>query len=144
MQKYPAWLKTAAVLQFIAALIHAATLFVSPSPGNETERQLFSLMDTYRFDFGAGFHRSMNDLVFPLSACYVLVCLLGSLLNWHLLRKKATPGIMTGVININLLIFGILLVLTVMFAFLMPIIISALIFLPLLISRIMIARAVAL
>ena len=106
------WLKMTAILQFIAAVIHAITLFVTLPPNNETEKQLFTLMDTYRFDFGAGFHRTMGELILALSACFCLVCLFGSFLNWYLLRKKVETGIMQGVITINLLVFGILFALT--------------------------------
>jgi len=141
MKKYSTWLKTAAILQFIAAIIHAITLFVTLPPNNETEKQLFTLMDTYKFDFGAGFHRTMGELLLALSACFSLVCLLGSLLNWYLLRKKIEPGIMQGVITINLVVFGILFGLTVMFAFLQPIILAGLIFLFLIFSRLAIGRA---
>jgi hypothetical protein len=143
MKKYSTWLKTAAILQFIAAIIHSITLFVTLPPNNETEKQLFTLMDTYRFDFGAGFHRTMGDLIFALSACFCLVCLLGSLLNWYLLRNKVEPGIMRGVITINLLVFGILFGLTATFAFLLPIILSGLIFLFLLFSRLSIRRIIS-
>src|SRR4051812_6825782 len=113
MNRYAAWLKAAATMQLTAAFIHAITLFVTLPPGNETERQLFDLMDNYKLDFGAGFHRTMGALVFALSACFTLLCLLAGLLNAYLLRKKAAPAIMTGVININLLVFGILLALTI-------------------------------
>ena len=142
MKKYSTWLKTAAILQFIAAIIHAITLFVTLPPNNETEKQLFILMDTYRFDFGAGFHRTMGEMTLALSACFCLVCLLGSLLNWYLLRKKIGPEIMKGVITINLLVFGILFGLTVTFAFLLPIILSGLIFLFLIFSRLTITRTI--
>ena len=136
MKNYSTWLKTAAILQFIAAIIHAITVFITLPPNNETEKQLFSLMDTYKFDFGAGFHRTMSDLVFALSACFCLVCLLGSLLNWYLLGKKLEAEVMRGVITINLLVFGILLVLTITFTFWLPILQSGLIFLFLVFSRV--------
>src|SRR4051812_19646570 len=113
MKKYSAWLKTTAIMQLITALIHATTLFGNLPPNNETEKQLLSLMETYKFDLGAGFHRTMGEMLLALSACLCLVCLLGSLLNWYLLRKKVEPGIIKGVININLLVFGILLGLTI-------------------------------
>ena len=142
MKKYSTWLKAAAVLQFIAAIIHAITLFVTLPANNETEKQLFTLMDTYKFDFGAGFHRTMGELLFALSACFCLVCLLGGLLNWYLLRKKTEPGIMQGVVTINLLVFGILFVLTATFAFLLPIILSGLILLFLIFSRLTITRTI--
>ena len=142
MKKYSTWLKTTAIMQLITALIHATTLFVTLPPNNDTEKQLFTLMDTYRFDLGAGFHRTMGELLLALSACFCLVCLLGSLLNWYLLRKKVGPEIMKGVININLLVFGILFVLTATFAFLMPVILSGLIFLFLILSRLTINRRI--
>jgi hypothetical protein len=135
MKKYSAWLKTAAIIQFITAIIHAATLFVSSTPNNETEAKLFSLMDTYKFDFGAGFHRTMNDLTLALSSCFCLVCLLGGLLSWYLIQKKLDATIMKGVVNINLLVFGICLVIVSIFAFWLPIIQVGLIVLFLILAR---------
>jgi hypothetical protein len=44
---YTTWLRTAAVFQFVTALIHASTLFLSLPPHNDTEKQLLELMDTY-------------------------------------------------------------------------------------------------
>ena len=140
MKKYSTWLKTAAIFQFIAAIIHTITLFITLPPNNETEKQLFTLMDTYKFDFGAGFHRTMGELIFALSACFCLVCLLGGLLNWYLLRKKVEPEIMKGVITINLIVFGIFFGLVATFAFLPPIILIGLIVLFLILSRLTIRK----
>jgi hypothetical protein len=135
MKKYATWLKTAAIFQFLAAGIHAVTLFVSQPPNNETEKQLFTLMDTYKLDLGAGFHRTMGELLLVLSACFCLVCLLGGLLNWYLLRKNVAAEIMKGVITINLIVFGICFGLTAAFTFLPPIILTGLIVLFLSFSR---------
>lgn len=140
MKKYTTWLKTAAIFQFIATIIHVTSLFITPPPNNETEKQLFALMDTYKFDFGTGFHRTMSELTLVFSACLCLVCLLGGLLNWYLLRKKVAPEIMKGVITINLIVFGILFCLTVAFAFLLPIIQTGLIVLFLILSRVTIRK----
>ena len=142
MKKYTTWLKTAAIFQFINVIIHTTSFFITPAPNNETEKQLFTLMDTYQFDLGAGFHRTMSELTLVFSACLGLVCLLGGLLNWYLLRKKIEPEIMKGVITINLLVFGILFGLTATFAFLPPIILSGLIFLFLIVSRLTMTRRV--
>ena len=136
MKNFSSWLKTAAIFQLLTAIIHVTTLFITPTPSNETEKQLYSLMDTYKFDFGAGFHRTMNELMLPLSACLTLLCLFGGMLNWYLLKKKTDTGIMKGVININLIVFGICFVLTAKFAFLPPIIMMGLIVLFLILSRI--------
>ena len=140
MKKYTTWLMTASVFQFIAALMHAATLFGNVPPGNETEKQMFTLMDTYKFDFGAGFHPTMGNLLLALSACFCLVYGLGGLQNWYLLRKKVEPEIMRGVININLIVFGIAFTLFAMLTFLVPIILSGSVFLLLILSRLTIVE----
>ena len=142
MKSYITWLKTAAVIQFLAAIIHATSLFISPPPNNETEKQLFTLMDTYKFDFGAGFHRTMNELTLVLSSCLCLLCLLGGLLNWYLLRKKVDPEIMKGVVTINLVVFVILFVLAFIFAFLIPIVQIGLIVLFLILARFTIPKTI--
>ncbi len=135
MTNYITWLKTALIFQFMLAIIHATTLFVTPLPNNNTEKQLFALMDTYKFDFGAGFQRTMNELTLVFSACFCLFFLFGGLMNWYLLRKKVESQIMKGVITINLIVFGICFVLTTTFAFLLPIILTGLIVLFLILSR---------
>lgn len=134
MNKYSTWLKTAAIFQFIFMLIHTATLFVSLEPSSETEKQLFTLMDTYKFDLGAGFHRTMGELMFVFSACLSLLLFLAGSLNWYLLHKKVPLDVIKGVIVINLIAFGIFLVLSTFFAFLLPIVLLSLIFLSLLLS----------
>jgi hypothetical protein len=135
MKNYITWLKTATIFQFIAAVLHATSMFLKPPAANETEKQLFALMDTYRFDFGAGFHPTMGELTLVESACFSLVCLLGGLMNWYLLRKKVEPQIMKGIITINLIVFGICFCLTATFTYLPPIILTGLIVLSLILSR---------
>src|SRR5215813_10768491 len=98
MQNYKTWLKTASVFQFLTALFHTATLFVTPTPNNETEKQLYNLMSTYKFDFGAGFHRTMDEMILALSTCLSLLCMLAGLINFYLMRKRVGTDIMKGVI----------------------------------------------
>ncbi len=74
MTKYATWLKAAAIFQLIFA-IHATTFFIAVAPNNETEKQLFSLMESYRFDLGAGFHRTMNELTTVFGSCLSLLVL---------------------------------------------------------------------
>jgi hypothetical protein len=142
VKKYTTWLKTAAIFQLITSIIHVTSLFVTLPPNNETEKQLFALMDSYKFDLGTGFHRTMGELTLVFSACFCLVCLLGGLVNWYLLRKKVTPEIMKGVITINLIVFGILFGLTVTFTFLLPIVQIGLIILFLILSRFTIRKSI--
>jgi hypothetical protein len=143
MKKYTTWLKTAAIFQFITAVIHAMTLFVTPPPNNDTEKQIFSLMQTYHFDFGAGFHRSMSELTLALSACFSLLCLFGGLVNWYLVKKQIEPEVMKGVVTINLIVFGICFALMAVYTFLPPILLTGLIVLFLVIARLFIAKVAA-
>lgn len=143
MKKYPFWLKTAAVFQLLTAFIHSLSLFFRPPPNNETERQIFDLMQNYKFDFGGGFHRSMSDLTTGLSICFCLACLLGGLMNQYLLRKRIGDDVMQGVININLIVFGMCFAGMLIFTFLPPIILSGLVFVFLVLARIGISNQTA-
>jgi hypothetical protein len=128
MKNYTFWLKAASIMQFLTAIVHSISLFTNPIPENEKEKELLELMDTYKLDFGAGFHKTMNELMTPLSACLSLLCLLGGLINWYILQKKLSSEIVKGIIIINLIVFGICFGLIVIYAFLPPIIMTGLIF----------------
>ena len=140
MKNYITWLRTAAIMQFIAAAIHATSFFIQLPPANDTEKQLFSLMDTYKFDLGGGFHRTMGELTLALSVSFCFMCILGGLLNWYLIRKKTGPEIMKGVITINLVVFGIYFGVVAIFTFLLPIISIGLIILFLILSLLTIRK----
>jgi hypothetical protein len=135
MKIYTIWLKAAIIVQFIATIIHATTLFINPTPDNATEKQLYSLMDSYKFNLGAGFYRSMGEMTLALSACFCFFCLLAGMINWYLLRKRVEPGVIKGIIDINLFVFGICFVLVTIFTFLLPIVLIGLIMLFLILSR---------
>lgn len=139
MKRFSLWLKLAAGFQLVTCLIHSVTLFLKPQPANDTERQLVALMN-YKFDFGAGFHRSMAEVTTALSACFCLVCLLGALMNWYLLRKEVGRDVMAGVININLVVFGLCFVVMCLFTFLPPITLTGLIFIFLILARITVSN----
>jgi len=139
MKDFSLWLKLAAVFQLITFVIHALTFFIKPAPTNDTETQIFDLMRNYKFDFGGGFYRSMGDLTTGLSVCFCLVCLLGGLMNWYLLRKGVGSDVMSGIININLVVFAACFVDMCIFTFLPPIILTALILIFLILARISIS-----
>jgi hypothetical protein len=125
------WLWTAVVLLFLNVVIHSITLFISPAPQNETERQLIELMVNYRSDFGAGFHRNMKELWTALSSCFSLLALLGGLTLAYLGRQRVEPGLLKGVVGVHVIVFGITFVIMLVFTFLPPIILTGLIFLTL-------------
>jgi len=140
LKRYRFWLWLAVVVLFLTALIHATSLFLQPTAQNETERQLFDLMSSYKQDFGGGFKRSTNELVTALSACFSLVCLLGGLSLAFLARKQADVRIMKGVVGIHALVFGICFAVMAVFTFLPPIVLTGLIFLSLLLTFFLIPR----
>jgi hypothetical protein len=140
LKRYRFWLWLAIVFLFLTTLIHATSLFLQPAVQNETERQLFDLMATYKQDFGAGFKRSTKELVTALSACFSFLCLLGGLTLAFLLRKQAEVRIMKGVVGIHALVFGICFAVMVVFTFLPPIVLTGLIFLSLLLGYFLVPR----
>jgi hypothetical protein len=143
LKRYGLWLVLAIVFLFLTALIHGSTLFFQLAPQNETERQLIELMTSYKQDFGAGFKRSTKELVTALSSCFSLVSLLGGLTLTYLLRKRAEPGLLKGVVAIHAAVFGVCFAIMVAFTFLPPIILTGLILICLLISFALIPRQVA-
>lgn len=143
MKSYTFWLKAAAVVQLVTGAIHSVSFFVEPEAKNETERQLFSLLDGYKFDMGAGFHRSFGDLLTGLSMYMTLSYLLGGVLIFYLLRSRVDAAVMRGVTNIFLAIFGFAFAWMVIFTFLPPIVLTGIVFVLLLIGRLMIGRSPA-
>lgn len=133
-KRYTFWLWTAVVFQLLTAVVHSLTLFFTPEPNNETERQLMQLMTTYRPDLDPVFHPTMDNLVTALSACFSFLCLFAALINGYLLRKKAAPDLLHGIIFINVLVFGACFTVMAVFTFLPPIILTGLIFVNLVLS----------
>ena len=59
------------ILLLLIGLVHALSLFGTPTPANDTEKQLFSLMRDYHFNL-MGSSRSMNDLMRGFSMAFML------------------------------------------------------------------------
>jgi uncharacterized iron-regulated membrane protein len=128
--------KIASYLLFFTALVHFLSFFFEPKPVNMDEKLLFDLVRDYHRDLGQGFLRTTNDLMTGLSACFSLLCLMGGLINIFIIRKKIDIELLKGILNIELVIFGMLFVLMMVYTFLPPIICTGLIFMNLLIARI--------
>ena len=140
IKKYTFWLSTASILQILTALLHSLSFFNNPQPANETESQLLNLMKLYRFDLGAGFTATMNDIVTSMSIGFTLLLFLGGIMNWFLLKKNAGVDILKGVILINLIIFGLCFIAMCCLTFLPPITTTGLIFLALLLAFVTVPR----
>jgi hypothetical protein len=74
------WIKSAIVLQLLTLVFHTLGIIGGFQPNNDTEKQLFSLMKDYKFDFGLGFQRSINDLMTSFSLSFSLLLLFSALI----------------------------------------------------------------
>jgi hypothetical protein len=138
MKGYRFWAKSAAVLMILTGLVHSLSLFVKSEPANETERQMLDLVTNYRMDAGAGFHPSFGNLFTALSSCFSLLGLLGGATLFHLFRKATSSATMSGLLTINLVIFGICFGMMAYFTFLPPVVLTGLIFVCLVAARILV------
>ena len=128
------WVRVAIVVQFLTAVLHSIGFVVKTKPANEKEAQLVDLMANYTMDMGSGFKTNMAHLFFAVSACFTLLCLMGGIINWFLLDKRAGHKIIKGVVLINLIVCGICFVIMGAYTFLPPILSVGLIVLSLLIA----------
>lgn len=135
VKNYSFWIKAAILFQALTSLAHSMSFFFTPVGENDTERQLIALMQSYQSDMGAGFAPSTQDILTAFSACFLLLYLLGALINWQLLRVKADLITWKGIIHINLFVYGICFGVMACFTFLPPVILTGLVFLCLLIAR---------
>jgi hypothetical protein len=140
LKSYTFWLKAAIVLLFLGAAFHSISFFVDPDIQNETERQLHTLMTTYRKELPIGFHRTFFELFTALSACFTFLCVLAGLMLTYLLRKRVPADVMKGILLINVLLFGACLVVMIVFAFIFPIATIALILATLLVAYLLCPR----
>jgi len=131
------WLWVAAVLQLLTATIHTVGLFVQLPAGNETEAQMMKLMSTYKMQMGSGFEPTMDNLFLSMSVSFSLLCVLAGLVNVILLKRKADSDVISGIVGVQLLIFGVACAVMSIYTFLLPIVCTALIFISLLISWIL-------
>ncbi|HUM46152.1 MAG TPA: hypothetical protein PLD84_04435 [Chitinophagales bacterium] len=129
------WLKGAILFQALTTAAHSLSFFFTPEGTNDTERQLIELMKTYKTDMGGGFAPSTQDIFTSFSACFALLYALGALMNGYLLRRKIDDITLKGIVNINLVVFGICFVVMASFTFLPPIVLTGMVFLCLVICR---------
>jgi hypothetical protein len=132
--------KASGYLMLLTAFFHTLSFFNEAKPKNEPEKILFDLMENHQYDLGLGFRPTANDLMTGLSACFSLLCLMGGLMNLFLLTQNRDIGLLKGLLNIELLVFGLLFVIMAIYTFLPPIVLTSLIFLCLIGARIALNR----
>lgn len=139
-KKHLFWLKSAVALQLITGVFHLLSFLNTPKPANDSEKQLLDLMSNYRFDLGAGFHRSMEDLMNSFSIAFTLLLFFSGILNLFLLRSDLPDKTMKGVVLINVLTYLICFISMSILTFLPPIICTGLIVMTLFMSYLMLGK----
>lgn len=127
-KKFSFWIWGTIVAQILTAAFHSLSFFMNPEPANDTEKQLFDLVNNYKPDAGMGFNPSFASLFTGLSLCFTLICLFGAVLNWYLNRKNITADLWKGVLMIQIIIFGAVFAAMLAFTFAPPVICTFLIF----------------
>lgn len=135
MKIYSISIHASIIFLVLTGILHSLSFIAEPQPANETEKQFMDLMQNYKMDMGAGFLRTFQQIFISLSACFTLLSLFAGVLLYYLHRNRISKQIMTGVLNIYLVIFGVLFVLVWTLTFLPPIICVTLIFISLVMSR---------
>src|SRR5215813_2278346 len=90
---------TGAVVMVLLGLIHSLSLIRDLVPANDTERQLFQLMDTYRFNL-MGSMRSMTDLFRGFSMAFSVASIGLGVLDFSLRRERAALLKRVAMINV--------------------------------------------
>jgi hypothetical protein len=128
LKKFSFWIWGAIITQLLTAAFHSLSFFISPEPQNETEKQLYDLVNNYKPDAGMGFHPSFSNLFTGLSACFTLIYLFAALINWYFKRKNITGNLWKGFLLIETIIFGILFIIMAVFTFPAPVICTGIVF----------------
>jgi hypothetical protein len=87
-------------MMLLLGLVHTLSLIRDPVPANETERQLFDLMSTYRFNL-MGSMRSMYDLMRGFSMSFTVASIGLGVLDLTLAGERT--GLLKRVALINVL-----------------------------------------
>jgi hypothetical protein len=126
--KITSWLKIATGFQFLTAAFHLISLIIAPQGQNESEKQLLDLMHSYKINMGAGIQRSMWQIYMAMSLCFVLLFLLGAMINLYIIRNKTSPEWAKGIVGTEIIIFGTCFLVMVFLTFIPPAALTGLVF----------------
>jgi hypothetical protein len=142
MKNYRTWIIAAIIFQILTGLMHSISFIIPMQATDESEKMLVELFTTQQLDLGSGFHRTLYDIFKSVSVSVTLLFVFGGLLNWYLLRKKASTQLINGILTLQVFIFGVCFVVMLKFAFLVPIVLTGMSFLTLVLARIAMPRPI--
>lgn len=128
------WLKAAMFTQLATGMIHSLSLFGVASPQNETEKQLYNLIETHQMNMGAGFYRTWNQIFNSISITFSLFFFFVGFLNLLVLQTDIDKIFVQKLLRLQLFVFGILSFVMLKLAFLPPVICCLIIFIFLLLA----------
>jgi hypothetical protein len=118
--KYKTFFKFGAWALLATGVIHLLSFLNQPQPANESERQLFDLLQNYRFDLSAGTTRSMEELLNFFSLSMSLLCFFGGILNLILAKHFDNEALAKKVVTFNAIFWAAYLVPLYLLTFLPP------------------------
>jgi hypothetical protein len=129
---YKTIFKTGSWALILTAAIHSLSLINEHPAANDTERQLLDLMNNYKMDLGAGFQRSMDNLMTFFSLSMSVFTLAIGILNLLLTRFFDNRALAGKLIGFNALLWTFYLIPLYLLTFLPPLVcyaVAALLFL---------------
>lgn len=118
--KYRFFFKFGAWALLATGVFHLMSFLNQPEPANDTERQLFELLQNYRFDLGGGTMRSMEELLHFFSLTMSFLCFFGGILNLILAKYFDNEALAKKVVIFNAAFWAIYLVPLYLLTFLPP------------------------
>src|SRR6516164_7910850 len=105
------------MLLLLIGLVHSLSLIGTPTPANDTEKQLLSLMRDYHFNL-MGSSRSMNDLMRGFSMAFMFAALGFGIFDL-VLRNERTE-LLKRIALVNILWLGAMMILSLRYFFAVP------------------------
>jgi len=106
-----------AIVLILLAMAHSISLFEPIQASNDTERQLLSLMRTYKFDL-VGSPRSMDNLLRGFSICFMVAAVGLGVLDLVLSRERS--ALEGGVALVNALWLAVMTDVSLCYFFIIP------------------------
>ncbi len=117
---YLTWHKTASWATLLTGCIHSLNFLSEPQPQNETEKQLFDLLENYKFALPGGFERSMGELMLFFNLDMSIFLISWGIINLFIARYFMPSAKDRPFLWLNLVVMTIYLVATYLLTFLIP------------------------
>lgn len=122
MFNYRLFFKIGSWALIITGLLHSLSFINDPVATNDTEKQFFDLMKTYKFDLGNGFHRTFWELMAFFNFAPTLFSIFGGIVNLYVLKHWGETPRFKGYLYLNTACWALFAIPLMGFTFLTPMI----------------------